>query len=209
MVLSTSILCLLSGLSPWLWHFWFLWRYLNICFPRSSSKPKPEKILLNLTTVVEVLKFNPSGEALVMASTAKEGAARIVHFPSMTVFENFPASINLARINCVGFRCLVVQFRPVSELYILLLLQPWWWLSQFWQQQRLCFTFQTWPLPFLLNVLRWNNFQLCRIYIFCFKRNFQIADVTLSVRNQVCQTNLQSPNLRFKTFVCSQLFHSD
>ena len=72
--------------------------------PRSSSKPKPEKILLNLTTVVEVMKFNPSGEALVMASTAKEGAARIVHFPSMTVFENFPASINLARINCVGFR---------------------------------------------------------------------------------------------------------
>jgi len=70
---------------------------------RSSSKPKPEKILLNLTTVVEVMKFNPSGEALVMASTAKEGAVRIVHFPSMTVFENFPASHNLARINCVGF----------------------------------------------------------------------------------------------------------
>ena len=75
---------------------------------RSSSKPKPEKILLNLTTVVEVMKFNPSGEALVMASTAKEGAVRIVHFPSMTVFENFPASYNLARVNCVGFRCLII-----------------------------------------------------------------------------------------------------
>ena len=50
------------------------------------------------------MEFNPSGEALVMASTAKEGAAKIVHFPSMTVFENFPGSKNLARVNCVGFR---------------------------------------------------------------------------------------------------------
>ena len=75
---------------------------------KSSTTPKPEKILLNLTTVIEVMEFNPSGEALVMASTAKEGAAKIVHFPSMTVFENFPGSKNLARVNCVGFRWLLL-----------------------------------------------------------------------------------------------------
>jgi hypothetical protein len=70
----------------------------------STSRPTPDKILLNLTTQIELLAFHPSGEALAMASTAKEGAVKMVHFPSMNVFNNFPGNFNLSRVNSLGFR---------------------------------------------------------------------------------------------------------
>ncbi|KAK7083460.1 U3 snoRNP protein [Halocaridina rubra] len=56
----------------------------------SSVTPQPVKALLNLTTSVTSLSFNSSSEVLAMASNRLSNALKLVHFPSMTVFENFP-----------------------------------------------------------------------------------------------------------------------
>lgn len=66
--------------------------------------PQPEKAILNLTTEIEDLTFNPSGEMLAMSSMMKDGAIKLVHFPSMSVFNNFPGpSLKLGKINCLTF----------------------------------------------------------------------------------------------------------
>lgn len=57
----------------------------------STSSPQPKKVLLNLTTDITHLKFNHTSEILAMASSYKEEAFKLVHFPSFTVFSNFPA----------------------------------------------------------------------------------------------------------------------
>jgi len=56
----------------------------------SSSCPKPMKAIYNLTTATSCLKFNCTSEILAMCSPAKENAIKLVHFPSMEVFQNFP-----------------------------------------------------------------------------------------------------------------------
>ena len=70
----------------------------------SSTNPNPEKIVLNLTTSVTDLKFNPSSEILAMASEVKENSVKLLHVPSMTVFSNFPSfNFNVKRPNCIDF----------------------------------------------------------------------------------------------------------
>jgi len=70
----------------------------------TSSNPKPEKVILNLTTNVNHVKFNPTSEILALASENKENAVKLVHLPSMTVFQNFPSlNYNLKRPNCLDF----------------------------------------------------------------------------------------------------------
>lgn len=71
----------------------------------TNHAPKPAKILLNLTTSATVVKFNASSEVLAMASDEKVNGLRLVHFPSMTVFSNFPSSVQsvLARPQCLDF----------------------------------------------------------------------------------------------------------
>ena len=70
----------------------------------ASSTPKPAKVVLNLTTWVHHLKFNPSSEVLAMASEDKDNALKLLHVPSRTVFSNFPArTFNLKRVNCLDF----------------------------------------------------------------------------------------------------------
>lgn len=135
------------------------------------------------------MKFNPSGEALVMASTAKEGAVRIVHFPSMTVFENFPASNNLARVNCVGFRCLILYHILHQKLTFPFSLQSWRWIPQLWKQQGLCFTLQTWPLSLLLNVFCPRHFPAVKNIFFVLPRIFRVKNVTVPLWSEICQTN--------------------
>ncbi|XP_068212188.1 U3 small nucleolar RNA-associated protein 18 homolog [Palaemon carinicauda] len=56
----------------------------------STIEPAPVKVLTNLTTRVTDLRFNSTSEVLAMASDRKPNAVKLVHFPSMTVFENFP-----------------------------------------------------------------------------------------------------------------------
>ena len=70
----------------------------------TSQTPKPEKIVLNLTTSVSTLKFNPTSEILSMTSEATDNAIKLMHLPSMTVFSNFPGfNLNLKRINSIDF----------------------------------------------------------------------------------------------------------
>nr|CAD7438930.1 unnamed protein product [Timema bartmani] len=69
----------------------------------TSNAPIPLKILLNLTTPVTSLKFNAASEILAMASNDKDNAIKLVHFPSMTVFNNFPSAQTLFRPQCLDF----------------------------------------------------------------------------------------------------------
>ena len=41
-------------------------------------------------TRTSAVKFHPSSEMMSMFSNAEENAVRLVHFPSLTVFQNFP-----------------------------------------------------------------------------------------------------------------------
>jgi len=68
-----------------------------------KASPKPDKIVLNLTTQINSLQFHPSGEVLAMGSEMKEAAVKLVHFPSMTVFANFPGGFNLQRANSLAW----------------------------------------------------------------------------------------------------------
>ena len=69
-----------------------------------SSKPSPEKVVTNLTTTISQVKFNPTSEILALASEVKENAIKILHLPSMSVFQNFPPmKHNLRRPNCMDF----------------------------------------------------------------------------------------------------------
>jgi len=68
-----------------------------------TAFPQPDKVILNLTTQIEDLVFNPTGEILAMSSMEKEGAVKLVHFPSTKVFSNFPGNFNLGRANSLSF----------------------------------------------------------------------------------------------------------
>lgn len=73
--------------------------------------PKPQKTILNLTTAVSSIKFNHSSELLAIASKEIENAVKIVHFPSGTVYQNFPAmNSNIGKPN-------VIQFSPQSGFF--------------------------------------------------------------------------------------------
>ena len=70
----------------------------------NSTRPKPERIVLNLTTSIGQVKFNPTSELLAMSSELKENALKLLHVPSRTVFANFPSfNFNLKRVNCIDF----------------------------------------------------------------------------------------------------------
>lgn len=70
--------------------------------------PRPMKSILNLTTAISNTKFNHSSELLAIASKEVEDAVKIVHFPSGTVYHNFPAMhSNIGKPN-------VIQFSPQS-----------------------------------------------------------------------------------------------
>lgn len=68
------------------------------------ANPKPTKIILNLTTTIGQLKFNPTAEVLAMSSELKENAIKMLHVPTRTVFSNFPPlNFNLKRVSCLDF----------------------------------------------------------------------------------------------------------
>ncbi|XP_068144416.1 U3 small nucleolar RNA-associated protein 18 homolog [Drosophila tropicalis] len=55
-----------------------------------SSIPQPEKSFMNLRTSVTGLKFNHSSELLAMCSIDVLNSIKLAHFPSSTVYSNFP-----------------------------------------------------------------------------------------------------------------------
>ncbi|CAF0906716.1 unnamed protein product [Adineta ricciae] len=55
-----------------------------------TNAPKPIKYLKNLTTSIQNVKMNASSELLAMNSYHLPRAVRLVHMPTLTVYENFP-----------------------------------------------------------------------------------------------------------------------
>lgn len=70
----------------------------------TQKYPHPEKSILNLTTKIKSLKFNSTSEILAMCSDRIADAVKMVHFPSGTVFNNFPGlKPNLGYANILSF----------------------------------------------------------------------------------------------------------
>lgn len=63
---------------------------LNDCF--NNKFPTPFKTFSNLKTSVDTLKYNGTGELLLIGSEAEPGAFRMVHSHSCIVYRNFPVS---------------------------------------------------------------------------------------------------------------------
>eukprot|EP00471_Norrisiella_sphaerica_P005972 CAMPEP_0184487928 /NCGR_PEP_ID=MMETSP0113_2-20130426/10420_1 /TAXON_ID=91329 /ORGANISM="Norrisiella sphaerica, Strain BC52" /LENGTH=514 /DNA_ID=CAMNT_0026870365 /DNA_START=245 /DNA_END=1789 /DNA_ORIENTATION=- len=55
-----------------------------------TNRPKPLKSILNLTTQLDVLRFNADGQLLAIASSRGKEALRLIHLSSKTVFANWP-----------------------------------------------------------------------------------------------------------------------
>ncbi|CAH1777958.1 unnamed protein product [Owenia fusiformis] len=70
----------------------------------TSAYPTPIKAVTNLTTPCTDLVFNATTEILAMASDYTEKAVKLLHFPSLTVFSNFPERGDDLRIPmCMDF----------------------------------------------------------------------------------------------------------
>ena len=69
-----------------------------------GERKEPVKALLPLTTTISKLTWSKSNEILAMASRQKKDAVRLVHIPSMTVFENWPtANTPLGNVQDIDF----------------------------------------------------------------------------------------------------------
>ncbi|XP_014092588.2 U3 small nucleolar RNA-associated protein 18 homolog [Bactrocera oleae] len=68
-----------------------------------STAPKPEKTFLNLRTIISNVKFNHTAEILAMCSVKVRSAVKLAHFPSATVFANFPRKNDIGKIRVVEF----------------------------------------------------------------------------------------------------------
>lgn len=70
----------------------------------SSSRPPPLKELLNLTSAVTTLAFNPTSECLTFASCYGKRAMRVAHVSSRSAFSNWPtAKSPLNYVQCAAF----------------------------------------------------------------------------------------------------------
>lgn len=74
----------------------------------AKKHPNPAKIISNMTTEISDLKFNSTSEMLAMCSADANSAMKIVHFPSATVFSNFPS-----RSDKIG-KATTLSFSPAS-----------------------------------------------------------------------------------------------
>lgn len=69
-----------------------------------NKLPKPRKTIMNLTTAVTSLKFNPTSEILGLASSEIKNSIKLLHIGSGSVFSNFPPFENkLGHLNCINF----------------------------------------------------------------------------------------------------------
>lgn len=65
---------------------------------------KPCKAVMNLTTSITAMAFHPSSQILAICSSKKKDALRLVHFPTLTVFRNWPtAATPVGRAVSVSF----------------------------------------------------------------------------------------------------------
>ncbi|ORX63246.1 WD40 repeat-like protein [Basidiobolus meristosporus CBS 931.73] len=71
---------------------------------QSTDSPQPVKSIMNLTTNVTAMKFNHDSQILGISSRAKKDQFRLVHMPSMTVFNNWPThGTPLSYVNAFDF----------------------------------------------------------------------------------------------------------
>lgn len=77
----------------------------------AKKNPLPEKAISNLTTEISSLRFNPSTEILGICSADTSNAVKLVHFPSATVFSNFPS-----QHDTMG-KATVLNFSPASGFF--------------------------------------------------------------------------------------------
>ncbi|KAG4302378.1 hypothetical protein PCK1_001360 [Pneumocystis canis] len=69
-----------------------------------SNKPFLYKVLGHLTTSINALEFSSDGQILAMASGEKRDSFRLVHFPTGSVYKNWPTSSTpLGRVSTVKF----------------------------------------------------------------------------------------------------------
>mmetsp|Transcript_19228 Transcript_19228/g.17049 ORF Transcript_19228/g.17049 Transcript_19228/m.17049 type:complete len:177 (+) Transcript_19228:567-1097(+) len=61
---------------------------------RLVEDQKPLKSIKNLTTAINLVKFNHNDEILAIGSKWKKNGIRLVHTESMSVFDNFPSFKN-------------------------------------------------------------------------------------------------------------------
>ncbi|KAF6154785.1 hypothetical protein GIB67_032397 [Kingdonia uniflora] len=55
-----------------------------------EGKKKPKKVIENLTTEVDFLRFNHDAQMLAISSSKKKNSLKLIHVPSFTVFSNWP-----------------------------------------------------------------------------------------------------------------------
>lgn len=55
-----------------------------------GGKRKPLKVIENLTTKVDFMKFNSDGQILAISSRMKKNSMKLIHVPSLSVFSNWP-----------------------------------------------------------------------------------------------------------------------
>uniref|UniRef100_A0A336KPI7 CSON012145 protein n=1 Tax=Culicoides sonorensis TaxID=179676 RepID=A0A336KPI7_CULSO len=58
-----------------------------------TQYPQSKKAIMNLSTTISSTVFNPSAEILAICSADVSEAARMIHFPSLTAFNNFPGNL--------------------------------------------------------------------------------------------------------------------
>lgn len=69
-----------------------------------SSEPKPLKSVMNLTTAVSGICFNPTTELVAISSWKKQNSVKLLHMGSFSVFANFPIpSIEYKNISDLAF----------------------------------------------------------------------------------------------------------
>ncbi|XVE52264.1 hypothetical protein DITRI_Ditri02bG0109100 [Diplodiscus trichospermus] len=69
-----------------------------------GGKRKPIKIIENLTTKVDFMKFNSDAQILAICSTMKKNSLKLIHVPSFTVYSNWPPlNKNLHYPRCLDF----------------------------------------------------------------------------------------------------------
>ncbi|GAB0093801.1 U3 small nucleolar RNA-associated protein 18 homolog [Sergentomyia squamirostris] len=89
-----------------------------------AQNPTPVKIFRNLVTSISCTAFNPSSEILAMCSGETNDALRLAHFPSATIYSNFPGNnLTKGRPNVLSFspggRYLAVGVNTRVSLYLL------------------------------------------------------------------------------------------
>ncbi|KAJ6218613.1 hypothetical protein RDWZM_009770 [Blomia tropicalis] len=80
----------------------------------AKVNPQPIRSLMNLTTTIDSLRFNHDGQLLMMASSQKDDAIRMVNTYSTSVYKNFPQILGGLSTNRTYGRIFGIDISPQS-----------------------------------------------------------------------------------------------